>query len=271
MILPKLSSTVFVLSCSVAALGLLASSSARAQSSVTVPLWAQCDTSDGTPQICDDVPAIPIEPIQLSELTIQLSAGVQHCSSVSLNAYVDGDLRGITTPLSPGQPSSPLALGLVAPGPHVVEIEAVGHVGGCNRGSLGTWSGELMLTSSPNTSEEIYVCDPSDGTPQVCEDGPGHDVVLDDWSDIFIDITAGSQHCADIRYGVFVDGALAHVTHWLTASETTGLVWLGSYPPGVYSVDVEAESRLGGCNVAGELTSYGVTIGLTTSLDTIEL
>ena len=71
--------------------------------------------------------------------------GLTYTVSYSYNTI--GKLNTLTYPLAPGQ-STFVSFTPVAAGPHVVTVQATGIPGGCNTGTLSSWSGTLLATTS---------------------------------------------------------------------------------------------------------------------------
>jgi hypothetical protein len=106
---------------------------------------------DGNGQLCE--PRLSREIETTGELRIQYRVAPTHCSSVKLRLFVDGVEKAVTGFL--GWYSAPppfdvlpletdiIDLGPVTPGKHVLDILPEGQESGCNRGSVGSWSGEL--------------------------------------------------------------------------------------------------------------------------------
>jgi hypothetical protein len=85
-------------------------------------------------------------------LELEYFVGVDHCSSVRVTFLVDGAPVATSPFLGwPGQ-GGPLDTGLidvgpVAPGAHLIEVQAEGTEGGCNSGQLSAWGGRLRTVT----------------------------------------------------------------------------------------------------------------------------
>jgi hypothetical protein len=88
----------------------------------------------------------PINTSTAGLLLVQYNASAGHCSDVRVHILVDGTERALSAFLAPGQSSGFLNVGPVAPGAHVVALQAEGRVGGCNAGFLLNWGGTAQVT-----------------------------------------------------------------------------------------------------------------------------
>lgn len=102
--------------------------------------------TDPTKQLCD--PSVAVTVWTEGRLIVAFNASAGHCSSVIAHVRLDGEERFTSPPLGAGEGTEPRDLGPVAPGAHVVSVQAEGVVGGCNAGGLGAWSGTLDFTLS---------------------------------------------------------------------------------------------------------------------------
>lgn len=78
-------------------------------------------------------------------LKFQFTASRGHCSSIKIIAYLDGKRVKRTPPLAPGESSKLFTVKSLRPGRHQLSLRAVGVAGGCNLGTLGAWTGSLLV------------------------------------------------------------------------------------------------------------------------------
>ena len=110
-------------------------------------------TCTNTGQLCD--PPFSVSGETGSVLQVQYFVRSTHCSSLRVHLFVDGTLKVTTGFLGwPGAPSPfaelPLDTGLVdlgpvAPGTHIISVQAEGQVSGCNSGQPSKWGGSLEV------------------------------------------------------------------------------------------------------------------------------
>jgi hypothetical protein len=107
--------------------------------------------SGGT-QICD--PMFEVDIRANSKISVDFSSG-RPCSSIRLHFYLDGELvatsswlgwpdatrNGATLPMS----INGLDLGAIDEGTYKLAAQGEGRLGGCNKGELGFWSGDLTV------------------------------------------------------------------------------------------------------------------------------
>lgn len=82
---------------------------------------------------------------------LTLTAPATHCSDVTYLIFRPGDPNsiGFSTRLAPGQ-SQNVEIGKgFGPGAASVEIGALGHVGGCNTGAIGSWAADVSAAPVP--------------------------------------------------------------------------------------------------------------------------
>jgi hypothetical protein len=116
----------------------------------------------GGDQLCDPPFLLHVE--TGADLQVQYFVPSSHCSSQRLHLFVDGVLVRTTgflgwegaTGVFAGLPleTALMDLGPVSPGGHILEIQAEGQVGGCNRGRLNSWAGSLTIVASTLQFEE---------------------------------------------------------------------------------------------------------------------
>lgn len=70
--------------------------------------------------------------------------------------------------------------------------------------------------------------------------------------------TASAGHCSDVRIHFIVDGVERALSAFLTAGQSSGLFDVGPVTPGTHTITLQAEGRLGGCNV-GSVGNWGGT------------
>src|SRR5262249_12732593 len=107
----------------------------------TYPISITC-TSTG--QVC--APAFTTNVSSDGIMQITFTASPAHCSDITVDIGVDGSIF-TSDPLAPGQ-STFNAWSPVAPGAHTITVQATGIPGGCNAGTLSTWAGTLVVTTS---------------------------------------------------------------------------------------------------------------------------
>ena len=111
----------------------------------TYPIAVTC-TSIG--ETCDPTFTTSITSEGIAQF--QFTASPSHCSDIQVAIGVDGSIF-TSDPLAPGQ-STFVSFTPVAAGPHVVTVQATGIPGGCNTGTLSSWSGTLVATTSAPVS-----------------------------------------------------------------------------------------------------------------------
>lgn len=84
----------------------------------------------------------------LGESFVNFTASAGHCSSIMVQFFVDGSsASALLGPLGPGVSTGNVSLGTLA-GNHTIGIQAVGVLGGCNSGTLGSWSGSWTISAN---------------------------------------------------------------------------------------------------------------------------
>jgi RTX calcium-binding nonapeptide repeat (4 copies) len=159
--------------------------SAKANSQETVetvtPDFAVTCTS--TEQLCD--PPFSVSGEIGSVLQVQYFVRSTHCSSLRVHLFLDGTLKVTTGFLGwvgapPPFAELPLDTGLVdlgpvAPGTHLISVQAEGQVSGCNLGNPFDWGGSLKVLTNVPISPLIPVGpsgQPSDQPPVLCNGLP---------------------------------------------------------------------------------------------------
>ena len=105
------------------------------------PISIAC-TSAG--QVCDPAFSTDITTDGVAQMTFTASSG--HCSDITVDIGLDGSIF-TSDPLGPGD-STFIAYPPQAPGSHNVTVQATGILGGCNTGTLSSWAGTLVVTTS---------------------------------------------------------------------------------------------------------------------------
>ena len=114
-------------------------------------------TCTSTGQLCEPLFSVSVT-TDGDRLKAQYFVPANHCSSVRVHVYLDGNLVQTSRwlgwytatgsfanlPLDSGM----LHLGAVSSGVHLVSLQGEGQKGGCNGGSLGRWTGRLKIVSS---------------------------------------------------------------------------------------------------------------------------
>jgi hypothetical protein len=119
--------------------------------SMTATAHAQlCCASDvvsidclGDSQSCGWMPYYSINS-RADEVRLSISTPSTQCSDLSFEIYVTGILQYVTDFMGPSQSTGDITL-LGMTGSHLITINAVGRVGGCNTGVLQGWTGDVQL------------------------------------------------------------------------------------------------------------------------------
>lgn len=82
---------------------------------------------------------------------VTLTAPATHCSDVAYLVFSPGNpvALGTTTRMGPGQTQTVEIGSGFGPGAAQVEIGAIGFVGGCNTGSIGSWAVDASAAPVP--------------------------------------------------------------------------------------------------------------------------
>jgi hypothetical protein len=101
-----------------------------------------CDTL-GSLGFRSDGPEVPF--------FLTLTAPATHCSDVAYLVYRPGDPNalGFTSRLAPGQTQTVEIGAGFGPGEAQVDIGAIGFVGGCNTGAIGSWAVDASAAPVP--------------------------------------------------------------------------------------------------------------------------
>lgn len=73
-----------------------------------------------------------------------------HCSTVIIYFYVDNKLKGREEYQIDNYKSVKKDLGFITKGTHTLALEAKGVTGGCNKGELNSWGGEVNIHILPD-------------------------------------------------------------------------------------------------------------------------
>ena len=121
---------------------------------ITTTDFAVAITCSGnpTPQLC--APLYQTTVTTSGWLAVEFIASPAHCSSIRVYIFVDGFVRTTSGFLGAGQSTGGQSYTPVFAGSHTVGVQAEGTPGGCNNGSLGSWSGTLKVTTSTLSFEE---------------------------------------------------------------------------------------------------------------------
>ena len=109
----------------------------------TFPVVVNC-TSVG--QTCTPLYSTPITVGTTGPITLSFTISGAGCSSAQVIMSVDSTPVYTSAFLAPGQTASFTTASLSA-GPHSVSLQAIGQVGGCNSGNLGSWGGSLNVSA----------------------------------------------------------------------------------------------------------------------------
>jgi hypothetical protein len=234
---------------------------------------------------CNDAHMVEVSgPTTDTPMVLKLAAPETHCSPVS---YLINRLPGSSTAIAVVERMAPgekreidLGTGWLEEG-NAITITAVGHIGGCNTGTIHSWGAEAVVepaaavaSSSPVLLLEtslVTTCDASlpfevfPGVASVACDrriaidfvspGPGHDLE--------ITLAAPMTHCSTVTY--FVNRPGSSFTYGMTdrlGPGTPAKIALGSdLPAGPQRLEIGVVGYVDGCNV-GEIQSWGVDVRL---------
>lgn len=79
-----------------------------------------------------------------------------------------------------------------------------------------------------------------------------------------VEYTAAATHCSDVRMHFLVDGVERAVSAFLVPGASSGFFDVGPVAAGAHTVGLQAEGRVGGCNI-GALSGWGGTAQTVTS------
>jgi hypothetical protein len=102
--------------------------------------------------------AYPISIRTAGTLKVNYIAPRHHCASLRMHFQVDGAEKAVSGDVPPGHFTGYVDLGPVAPGNHVVSLQAEGVLGGCNTGRVTAWEGsaEVWTTLLPGDHSALW-------------------------------------------------------------------------------------------------------------------
>ena len=124
-------------------MGVFASGTSYAQTTTSYPVSATCT---GSGQLCNTIPTIPITTTGV--LQAQFVGGPALCSNIAIHFLVDGAEVAVTGFVGASASTAVFNLGPVSSGSHTLGLQAEGQIGGCNAGTLGSWSGTAQVTTA---------------------------------------------------------------------------------------------------------------------------
>jgi hypothetical protein len=115
---------------------------------VTTTYRVDVNCSPVSGQVCNPPYSTPISSADI--LKLQLTASSTNCSPITVTFRVDGFDVYYSDQLGPDDSTPLVSVGPVIPGTHQVSVQATGVEGGCNAGTLASWSGTLtVVTAQP--------------------------------------------------------------------------------------------------------------------------
>ncbi|HWY07446.1 MAG TPA: hypothetical protein VNY24_11345 [Candidatus Acidoferrales bacterium] len=140
----RLIAPFFVLCCFVC----LGSQQARAQATTSIIALPGISCTQGPGQLCTPPYTTAVNLTQMGPITINFTASSGHCSSIEVHVSLDGTPVTTSAILGPGQSTGPIILASSAStGSHTIGVQAEGVLGGCNNGTLASWTGTLAITA----------------------------------------------------------------------------------------------------------------------------
>ncbi|ROZ98980.1 hypothetical protein [Gordonia sp. OPL2] len=103
-------------------------------------------------QLCKRVPTVNTN-TQQGRIVVEFTADRNHCSKIRAQIMFDGRVWGEKT-LSAGQRDGSYYIP-TSPGVHRVGVRAIGVPGGCNRGYLQAWGGNLRIETDRDAANGI--------------------------------------------------------------------------------------------------------------------
>jgi len=94
------------------------------------------------------------------------------------------------------------------------------------------------------------------GGSQLCS--PAFSTSVSTTGPLQLSYTASAGHCSDVRVHFIVDGVERGLSAFLTAGQGSGVFDVGPVSPGTHTITLQAEGRVGGCNI-GSLANWGGT------------
>jgi IPTL-CTERM motif len=125
------------------AIGAGAGGFANAQTTTNYPVSGTCS---GGGQLCNNVTNVTVSTTGL--LQAQFVGGSGLCSNIRIHFLVDGTEVAVTGFVGALGTTGFFNLGPVSSGSHVLGLQAEGQVGGCNSGTLASWSGTAVVTTA---------------------------------------------------------------------------------------------------------------------------
>ncbi len=159
----------------------------------------------GPGQTCSNTFDLAVQTASL--LTVQYTAHPSACADVRIHFFVDGIERAVSSQLAAGAASGWFELGPVAPGGHLLQLQAEGFAGGCNVGTLTTWAGSLqVVTTSLSTNvaggEFTHLVNPASGLAVADFNGDGYadvfQTLADQSSALFVNDKHGSLNRSNL-------------------------------------------------------------------------
>lgn len=110
----------------------------------TAPIDQECDPA-----------TTPVSVQSVGSLQVDLTIGSGACSDLSFKIFVDGNLITTTAfvgPLASSTSTGQINLGNFSVGTHMISVQGVGRVGGCNTIGVGNWEAQMVVSTSPATA-----------------------------------------------------------------------------------------------------------------------
>src|SRR5579862_5804959 len=117
---------------------------------LSAPLHAQISqtisiTCTGSGQLCTPFYTTVVNAPQAGAMTLTYTAPLNACAVWRVHIYVDSMMLGTTGFLQPPALSSGPIFNNVTAGSHTIGLQAEGETGGCDTGTLSSWSGTLAI------------------------------------------------------------------------------------------------------------------------------
>lgn len=110
---------------------------------VTTTYNVEITCSPASGQVCNPPYSTSISTADI--VKIQFVAASTNCSAITLDFQEDGFDVYFSDQLAPGDSTPLVDVGPAIPGTHVLTVQATGVEGGCNVGTLASWSGTLTV------------------------------------------------------------------------------------------------------------------------------
>src|SRR5262249_48872384 len=102
-----------------------------------------------TGQLCAPTYTTTVTAASQSQLTVDFaSSSPTACSDIRVYISLDGMLQFTSAFLPPGGDTGLINFGIINLGTHTLAVQAEGEAGGCNQGSLASWSGTLTVSET---------------------------------------------------------------------------------------------------------------------------